>query len=340
MVDIIVGTQGGDEGKGKIAAYLAIKDRYDYCVKVGGPNAGHTVFYKGKIFPLKSIPAGFVNPTTKLVLSSGTYVILDWLLKEIKETETENRIIIDPHCVVVTEEQRNEERSNSYMMTKIGSVGTGLGVAVRERIERRDIKFAKDFKELSQYIKDVPELLNTEISKGKKVMIEGTQGFKLSLLHGEYPYTTSRDTTASTFAAEAGVGPKSVNDVYAVMKPYVSRVGPGPLEDEIFDESELEKYHSEGREVGSVSKRLRRIGRFEFDSVKKAIMINSATKIAVTHFDLLLNGKKISKIDEADTSESKKFLETVEKLKKVYPYPELSLVSVGPNTEDIMDLRK
>ncbi|MCX7648356.1 MAG: adenylosuccinate synthetase, partial [Elusimicrobiales bacterium] len=75
------------------AAYLALKDKADYCVKVGGPNAGHTVFLNGKIYPLKSIPAGFVNPKTKLILAAGSYVILEWLLNEIKETQTENRII-------------------------------------------------------------------------------------------------------------------------------------------------------------------------------------------------------------------------------------------------------
>jgi len=48
-VDIITGGQAGDEGKGKIAAYLSYKDNYDYCIKVGGPNAGHTVFYNNKI---------------------------------------------------------------------------------------------------------------------------------------------------------------------------------------------------------------------------------------------------------------------------------------------------
>ncbi len=338
MVDIIVGAQGGDEGKGKIAAYLALKDKADYCVKVGGPNAGHTVFLNGKIYPLKSIPAGFVNPKTKLILAAGSYVILEWLLNEIKETQTENRIIIDPNCVVITEEQRNAERKNPHLMNTIGSVGTGLGMAIKDRIERKKILFAKDVKELSCFIKSVPELLNKEISRSKKILIEGTQGFKLSLLHGEYPFVTSRDTTASTFLAEVGLGPKYVGDIYAILKPYVSRVGPGPLEKEITDEKELEKYHTQGREVGSVSKRLRRIGEFEYETAKKAIMINSATKIAVTHFDLL--SPRIKKILEVKEKKAINFLKILNKLSKIYPYPKLALISQGPNTEDIIDLRK
>ena len=60
-VDIVVGGQGGDEGKGKICAYLAVKGDYDYSIRVGGPNAGHTIFFNDKIYTLKTMPGGFVN---------------------------------------------------------------------------------------------------------------------------------------------------------------------------------------------------------------------------------------------------------------------------------------
>jgi adenylosuccinate synthase len=334
-VDIVVGGQAGDEGKGKIAAYLAYKDNYDYCVKVGGPNAGHTVFYKGKIFALKSVPSGFVNKKTKLIIVAGTYIIKEWLLKEMKETGSENRFIIDPNCVIITEEQTKAERNDKRMMNNIGSVGTGLGVAIRDRIDRKKIRFAREEKELKKYLKDVPDFLNRELEKGKKILLEGTQGFKLSLLHGEYPYTTSRDTSASNFLSEAGLGPKYVKDIYIVFKPYVSRVGPGPLENEIKDLDELEKYHTKGREIGSVSKRLRRIGKFEWQTAIKAIKINSANKIAITHIDLF-NGNKGKEF----SGEAKKFLNKINQLSKIYPYPKLALISNGPKLEDIIDIRK
>ncbi|MGC8867491.1 MAG: adenylosuccinate synthetase, partial [Elusimicrobiales bacterium] len=217
-------------------------------------------------------------------------------------------------------------------------VGTGLGIAIRDRVERKNIKFAKDCSEIKKYIKPVSEMLVNEIEKGKKVLIEGTQGIKLSLFHGEYPFTTSRDTTASTFLAETGLGPRYVKDVYLVIKPYVSRVGPGPLKKEITDPQLLRKYHTDGREVASVSKRLRRIGEFEFETVKKAIIINSATKIAITHFDLIYN-KEFTKLSEIKGKKAAKFLKVLTKLTQIYPYPQISLISIGPNTEDVIDLR-
>lgn len=336
-VDIVVGGQAGDEGKGKISAYLAWTGNYDYCIKVGGPNAGHTVFFKNKIYPLKTVPSGFVNKKAKLVLGAGTYLILDWLFKEIKDTDTDSRLSIDPNAVVIEKRQIEIERSNDRIMKTIGSVGTGLGVAIGDRIARKEIRFAKDEPSLKKYIRNVPEMLNNALEKGKKVLLEGTQGFKLSLLHGEYPYVTSRDTTASTFLAEAGLGPKYVRDIYVVFKPYVTRTGPGPLENEVRDAEVLKKVHTRGREVGSVSGRLRRVGSFEFQTAKKTIMVNSATKIAVTHIDIFDGNSNVRNVNNF-TREAKDFLNKIQELSKIYPYPKLSLISTGPGLLDIIKI--
>jgi len=280
-----------------------------------------------------------VNKKAKLVLGAGTYLITDWLLKEMADTGSESRVIIDPNAVIIEPRQMRLERGDARMMKSIGSVGTGLGAAVRERIERRKIRFAKDEPRLRRFIKDVPNLLNRALEKGDKILLEGTQGIKLSLLHGEYPFVTSRDTTASTFLAEAGLGPKYVRDVYAIFKPYVTRVGPGPLEKEIKDKSRLRVHHTQGREIGSVSGRLRRVGNFEDKSAFRTVAINSATKIAVTHIDIFRGNGGIKRI-AGFTSEAKTFIRKIENLSKIYPHPGLALVSYGPGLLDVIDLRK
>ena len=340
MIDIVSGGQAGDEGKGKISAYLSYKGNYSYCVRIGGPNAGHTVLHRGSKYTLKNIPSGFLNPKTKLVLGAGAYTKTDWLLKEVELTGTKDRLIIDPMAVLIEDRHTSAEKGDSHFMSAVGSVGTGLGQAVKERIERRELKFAKDEPVLKEFIRDVPELLNKSLAKGEDILVEGTQGVKLSLLHGEYPFVTSRDTTASTFLGEAGLGPKAVRDCWVIFKPYVSRVGPGPLASEIFDEKELELYHGKGCEIGSVSKRLRRIGRFEDETARKAIMLNTATKIAITHIDLFAgNDAGTVSAYEQFSGEAKKFLEHLQKiLKSTYPYPELKLISNGPELEDMVVL--
>ena len=338
MIDLVCGGQAGDEGKGKIAAYLSYKGNYSYCVRVGGPNAGHTVVLDGKSYTLKNIPSGFLNQKTKLVLGAGAYTKTDWLLKEVELTGTADRLIIDPYAVLITNEQTAAEQGAGHFMKHIGSVGTGLGQAVKERIERRDIKFAKDEPRLKQFIQEVPELLNAALDRGEHILLEGTQGIKLSLLHGEYPFVTSRDTTASTFLGEAGLGPKSVRDVYVVFKPYITRVGPGPLEKEMTDEKELEIYHTKGHEIGSVSKRLRRVGEFEKYSASRAIMINNCTKIAITHIDMFPGNDRVKKYEDF-TPQAKAFLESMKALaKEVYPHPQLALISTGPDMEDTLVL--
>ena len=338
MIDIVCGGQAGDEGKGKISAYLSYTGNYDYCVRVGGPNAGHTVVKDGKSFTLKNIPSGFLNPKTKLVLGAGAYTKTEWLLEEVKKTGTQDRLIIDPYAVLISDEQTAAERGAAHFMNKIGSVGTGLGQAVKERIERRDIKFAKDEPILKDYIQEVPELLNKCLDKGGEILLEGTQGIKLSLLHGEYPFVTSRDTTASTFLGEAGLGPKSVRDVYVVFKPYLTRVGPGPLEKELTDQKELEIYHTKGHEIGTVSKRLRRVGEFEMRAAKRAIMINNCTKIAITHMDLF-PGNDCVKNAKDFTPQAKAFLKKLQALSdETYPHPKIALVSSGPELEDTLPL--
>ena len=336
-VDIVVGGQGGDEGKGKICAFLAVKKNYDYSIRVGGPNAGHTIFFKDKIYTLKTMPGAFVNKRTKLVLGAGTYIITDWLEKEIKLTGAENRLIIDPHAVIIEPRHTAAERGDARMMGKIGSVGTGLGAAVRDRVDRKKLRFAKDEPRLKKYVKDVPGLLNKALAKGSRMLLEGTQGMKLSNLHGEYPFVTSRDTTASTFMGEAGLGPKYAGEVYAIFKPYVTRVGPGMVANEIKDLKVLSRYHTAGREVGSVSGRLRRVGAFDMDVARQTVSINSATRLAITHIDLL-EGADVSRGIKSFTGEAKKFLSTLEKVCAVYPYPKVELISYGPGLNEVLEL--
>ncbi|MDR0734852.1 MAG: adenylosuccinate synthetase [Elusimicrobiota bacterium] len=340
MIDIVSGGQSGDEGKGKISAYLSYKGNYGYCVRIGGPNAGHTVLHKGNKYTLKNIPSGFLNPRAKLVLGAGAYTKTEWLLKEVELTGVRDRLIIDPRAVIISEENTSAEKGDAHFMSSVGSVGTGLGQAVKERIERRKIRFAKDEPLLKEFIKDVPELLASALDKGQDILLEGTQGIKLSLFHGEYPFVTSRDTTASTFLAEAGLGPKSVRDCWVIFKPYVSRVGPGPLEREITDEKELELYHGKGCEIGSVSKRLRRIGKFEDAAARKAIIINTATKLAVTHIDLFAGNDagKVKKYEDF-SKEAKDFLEHLKEISEsTYPRPQLRLISNGAELEEIVVL--
>ena len=71
---VITGAFWGDEGKGKIISYLALKDKLDVCVRTGSVNAAHTVWYEGKRYALHMVPAAFVHEKCRLLILSLIHI--------------------------------------------------------------------------------------------------------------------------------------------------------------------------------------------------------------------------------------------------------------------------
>ncbi|KXB02100.1 adenylosuccinate synthetase [candidate division MSBL1 archaeon SCGC-AAA833F18] len=329
---IIAGGQWGDEGKGKIAAYLALTDKPKIIARAGvGPNAGHTVVWKGEKLGLREISCGFVHEGARVLIGPGVLVNPEVVLDEIEKTEIGDRMGIDRKCAIIEQKHIEQDRSSKHLKGEIGTTGTGCGPANAERVNRSS-KLAEEIEELKEFLTDVPQEVNVALEKGERVFIEGSQGFGLSLIHGTFPYVTSKDISASTLAADVGVGPTNVDEVLLIFKAYISRVGAGPFPTEM----PLEKAEEMGIvEHGTVTGRRRRIGEFDFDLAKRSIMINGATQLAITNVDRLFDGNKgIQKYDKL-TKEARDFIEKIESEVNV----PVTLVSTGPKTEDIIDLR-
>jgi adenylosuccinate synthase len=160
-----------------------------------------------------------------------------------------------------------------------------------------DSKLAKDavreFPWLQTLLTDVSEEVNEALDENKKVLIEGTQGFGLSLYHSpHYPRTTSRDVTASAFLSEVGVSPLRVTNIVLVLRTFPIRVAgdqAGPLKDEItWEQLQLESgYPHDITEMTSVTRNIRRVGRFDWELAMKAAQVNGPTSIAVNGIDYL-----------------------------------------------------
>lgn len=332
MLDIVVGGFYGDEGKGKIASYLGLIDSPSIAVRTGSINAGHTVVYNNNKWKIRIIPSAFINKKVKLMIAPGALTSIDQFLREIRETETEDRVFMDYHTGIISEKDVIDERNDEHLMKVVGSTGQGVGYAEYRRILRIG-KLAKDYKELSKYLTDVPTKIIEEIEKGGKVLAEGTQGTFLSLYHGDYPYVTSRNTTASGVLSEVGIGPKYVRHIIVVFKSFVTRVGNGPLEGEITEE-EAKKLGI--LETATVTGRTRRVAPFNIKLAKKALELNSATQVAITKLDAIFkNAYKIKEYSKLP-SDAKKWLEDVEEELKV----PITLIGTGEDSVDIIDLRK
>ncbi|RMF90799.1 MAG: adenylosuccinate synthetase [Methanobacteriota archaeon] len=333
MVTILVGGQWGDEGKGKIVSYLCLNDRYDVTARAGvGPNAGHTVEYKGKKYGLRLTPSGFLTPGTRLLIGAGVLVDPQVILKEIRELDVGDRIGIDRRCGIIEEEHIRRDRGSSHLKEKIGSTGTGCGPANMDRANR-SLRLAGDVPELKPYMADVPKELNSAIEAGKKVLVEGSQGFGLSLYYGTYPYVTSKDTNAAQACVDVGIGPRDVKEVIVVFKSYPSRVGEGPFPTEL-SPAEAEKQGIV--EYGTVTGRRRRTGTFDFDMAREAAMINSASQIALTCVDYIDKTSRGAKRYEDLTERARRFVDRVEKEVGV----PVTLISTGPDLSETIDLRE
>ncbi|ARM75856.1 adenylosuccinate synthetase [Acidianus manzaensis] len=332
MLDILVGGFYGDEGKGKIASYLGLKDNPSISIRTGSINAGHTVIYNGKKWKIRIIPSAFVNQKTKLMLGPGALTSIEELTKEIKETNTENRLFIDYHTGIISEKDILDERNDENLMKGVGSTGQGVGYAESRRI-LRIAKLAKDYSELYKYLTDVPSILIEELTKGNKILAEGTQGTFLSLYHGEYPYVTSRNTTSSGILSEVGIGPKYVNNIIIIFKSFVTRVGNGTLEGEL-NEEEAKKLGI--FETATVTGRARRSAPFNIKLAKKAIELNSATEIAITKLDAIFKDAYKVREYEKLPHEAKKWLEDIEQQLKV----PITLIGTGEDSLDTIDLRR
>src|SRR5262245_40999487 len=130
-VDVVVGAQAGSEGKGAVAGWLAANRNYNFAVRIGGPNAGHTIMdARGRRWPLRQVPvAAVVDQAPKLVIGAGSEIDLTVLHDEIAALEeagyrVANRLYIDREATLLDPSHAEEETS-----IKTGTTGKGIGAA-------------------------------------------------------------------------------------------------------------------------------------------------------------------------------------------------------------------
>jgi adenylosuccinate synthase len=328
---VIVGAFWGDEGKGKIISYLALKDKLDFCVRTGSVNAAHTVWMEGKRYALHMVPAAFVHEKCRLLIGAGANVHVARFLEEVKLTKVKGRMGVDQQASIIEEKHSVQDKTSAHLKG-LGTTGWGVGPALEERV-RRTAKIAKEIPELQPFLADVATEINEGIDSGKKALLEGTQGFMLSLFYGTYPYVTGRDTSAAAICSEAGVGPTRVDDVLIVYKSFMTRVGAGPLPEEITKEEAIKRGWFE---TAAGTGRDRRSAPFDFGLAKKTAKINGATQAAVTKLDSMFPECRGARRFDALPNEAKQFIKEIENRTGI----PVILVGTGPEALDIVDRRK
>jgi len=166
---VVVGTQWGDEGKGKIVDLLT--DRFDIVVRYqGGHNAGHTVSVESEKYVLHLIPSGILHPEKVCVIGNGVVIdpaALAAELKMLEEFSVEERLFISNRSHLIMPYHRAVEEAEEARLAegKIGTTSRGIGPCYEDKMARRGIR--------------VGDLLYPEIFRSK---LEGNLSFKNQIL--------------------------------------------------------------------------------------------------------------------------------------------------------------
>jgi adenylosuccinate synthase len=345
---VLVGGQYGSEGKGAIAKHVAFD--YNVHVRVGSPNAGHTIYWSGEKHVMQSIPCGWINPAAQIVIGRGALLNMKQFMKELVHILTYypdflGRLYIDPEAGILSEKFHEQEGgTEGEMHRRIGSTGEGVGPARVARINRDPLEF-KQFKDVAaEYglemcmVENTPKLLAQWQDGGDNILIEGTQGSALSLLHSHWPYCTSIDTNAAGIISEVGIAPSRVTDVLMVVRTYPIRVAgnSGYMKNEISWEELNKRMGVEIQpEKTTVTKKVRRIAEWDNELFYQSYILNAPTEIALTFADY---------IDPAiaDTMDASKVVNS-EKIKRFLQNTSMPLELiryVGTGAKTVVDIKE
>lgn len=368
-ISIVVGGQYGSEAKAKAAVHIgrqsvAAGNRV-IGIRSGGPNAGHTVYVGDTKYVLRHLPSCAVIPNAYLLISAGSMINLDILDREINDLnsmgmEIGGRLLIDDQAIIVTNGMIDREKGMK-LGQNLGSTQTGTGMAASDRclrlaqtfgmvmesapysvpsnIRHAIINHQKDVEGIA--CQSVSEMVNlVKHGETNHIIIEGTQGFGLSTLHGgHYPFCTSKDTTASAFASDVGIPPHHVDEVVMVIRTYPIRVGgnSGHMENEInWDIVKKRCGATEDLvEMTSVTKKIRRVGEPDWDLFKRAYVANGPTKIAIHGMDYL-NWEDRGIRDKFNLSKISRCF--IEKVNMQAGEDLVRMVFTGPHQDDVVDL--
>jgi len=280
IVDVVIGMQYGDEGKGKIANQMAQTGDYDYVFRFnGGGNAGHTIYLNGEKIVTHLVPCGILHGIPS-VIGNGCVINTKKLFDELEYLEgfgfDTTLLKIAENAHIITKEHIEEDSKD----TTIGTTRTGNGPCYKDKVGRTGIR-AKDVPELAPYLVNMHSLIH---SSSKKFLAEGAQGYWLDIDFGDYPYVTSSNTGVGA-VLNNGFNFKQVRDVVGVIKCYSTYVGAKDYQ-QIHDDR-FEKLREIGQEYGATTGRPRQIDWLNLDEVNQACQMNGVTKLIVNKMDVL-----------------------------------------------------
>jgi adenylosuccinate synthase len=318
---VVVGTQWGDEGKGKVVDWLT--EHAQGVVRFqGGHNAGHTLVIKGVKTALQLIPSGVMREGVACYIGNGVVVDPAHLLGEIERLEkigidVRSRLFVSESCPLILPFHVELDRAREAYEDKVARRALRVQdlkhprrfeIKLRELLELHNFALAGYLKgqplefrpifdqamqaaeQITPMIADVGYLLHQAHRSGANLLFEGAQGALLDIDHGTYPFVTSSNCVAGNAAAGSGVGPDQLHYMLGITKAYATRVGGGPFPTELpihVPGTVGYQLSTVGQERGTVTGRPRRCGWLDAAALKRSIIINGISGLCITKLDVL-----------------------------------------------------
>lgn len=325
-VDVVLGMQWGDEGKGKIVDVLA--SQYNVVARFqGGPNAGHSIYFGDSSFVLHTVPSGIFRQGTTNIIGNGVVIDPLILMEEIHAIEAMGvdvkaslRIAKRANLILPTHRLLDAAQEAKKGKNKVGTTGKGIGPAYTDKIARNGLRVGDilraDFMERYNALKamHLQQLGNVEVDdqawlnaceslkqfpiidnevevnallrQDESILAEGAQGSLLDVDFGTYPFVTSSSTLCAGVCTGLGVAPAHIGRVYGIFKAYCTRVGAGPFPTELFDETG-ETLRRIGHEFGATTGRPRRCGWLDLVALRYTAMMNGTTHLIMMKSDVM-----------------------------------------------------
>ena len=311
-VDVLLGLQWGDEGKGKVVDVLT--PRYDVVARFqGGPNAGHTLEFEGEKYVLRSVPSGIFQGGKVNIIGNGVVLAPDLFMDEAKALEQsghelKSRLHISKkaHLIMPTHRVLDAAYEAQKGKNKVGTTGKGIGPTYTDKVSRNGLRVGdilENFPEKYAAAKARHEAIlkslnfDYDITEVEKKWLEGIEYLRqfpivdsehdmLDVDFGSYPFVTSSNTICAGACTGLGIGPNKIGEVYGIMKAYCTRVGAGPFPTELFDETG-KRIRDLGHEYGAVTGRERRCGWIDLVALRYSIMVNGVTQLIMMKSDVL-----------------------------------------------------
>jgi adenylosuccinate synthase len=304
-VDVVVGLQYGDEGKGKIAAGISEQCNYDYTSRYnGGANAGHTVTLENDVeVRLHQIPTSIIYKKPGYI---GPGALIDFTALDDEDFHFRSKmkfspyeyLTISPQAIVIN--LKHKKKDKDYHAKIQGSTSSGVAPAYAD-FYNRTARLAKEY----SWSDNTGQETILDVSEADTMLLEGAQGFYLNPYDGVYPYTTSSSCNPCQAASNFGFPHTKFRHIIGVAKCYETRSGIDPhfnllmtKYNNLIEESLTENQHQKrlksyaalqekGSEIGVTTGRKRQVRYLDLSRLIKAIQSTGTTILVLNKWDIL-----------------------------------------------------